>query len=81
MLLIILLGVITKLAVVSADCDLGTVNRNYTDWTNVSSSATPLNVNAKRRKSNSLNAMCLNTLSDWTVYRYLVLAVPRPTEI
>jgi hypothetical protein len=38
MLLIILLGVVTKLAVVSADCDIGTINRNYTDWTNVSSS-------------------------------------------
>jgi hypothetical protein len=38
MLLIILLGVITKLAVVSAHCDIRPANRNYTDWTNVSSS-------------------------------------------
>jgi hypothetical protein len=36
MLLIILLGVVGKLAVVSADCDIGTLNQNITDWTNVS---------------------------------------------
>jgi hypothetical protein len=45
MLLIILLGVLTKLAVASAHCDIGPVNRNYTDWTNVSCSITSLNVN------------------------------------
>jgi hypothetical protein len=36
MLLIILLGIITKLAVISADCDTDTVNRNVTDWSTVS---------------------------------------------
>jgi hypothetical protein len=36
MLLIILLSVIGKLGVVSADCDIGALNWNYTDWTNVS---------------------------------------------
>jgi hypothetical protein len=50
MLLIILLGVITKLAVVSADCDLGTTNYVLTDWTNVSSSVTSLNVAKERAR-------------------------------
>jgi hypothetical protein len=55
MLLIILLGVIAKLAAVSADCDIGTVNLNKTDWTNVSHSVTPSNaVNMKMRKWNEL---------------------------
>jgi hypothetical protein len=38
MLLIILLAVITKLAVVSADCVIDTADYKTTDWTNVSSS-------------------------------------------
>jgi hypothetical protein len=51
MLLIILLGVIGKLAVVSADCDIDTLNLNYTDWTNVSYSITPQNtLNVEMRK-------------------------------
>nr|AGM32427.1 soldier-caste specific protein [Coptotermes formosanus] len=33
MLLIVLLGLIAKLALVSSDCDLGTVNVNDLDWT------------------------------------------------
>ncbi|PNF32305.1 hypothetical protein B7P43_G16242 [Cryptotermes secundus] len=34
MLPIILLGVIARLTVVSADCDIGKLNLNQTDWTN-----------------------------------------------
>jgi hypothetical protein len=44
MLLIFLLAVIAKVAVVSADCNIGTVSFNGTDWTNVSYSVTPSNV-------------------------------------
>jgi hypothetical protein len=40
MLLIILLGIVTKLALVSADCHIGNINRNI-DWTAVSYSDTP----------------------------------------
>jgi hypothetical protein len=48
MLFIILLGVIAKLAVVSADCNISTVNFYNTVWINVSYSATPTNaVNMK----------------------------------
>jgi hypothetical protein len=48
MLLIIVLGVIAKLAVVSADCNIGKLNLNHTDWTNVSFSGKSHNViNAK----------------------------------
>jgi hypothetical protein len=43
MLLIILLGVITKLGLVSAQCNIGTTNKT-TDWTNVSYSATLLSI-------------------------------------
>jgi hypothetical protein len=51
MLLIILLGVITKLAMVSGHCDIGPVS-NITDWTKVSSSVTLVNIFIvnKRRK-------------------------------
>jgi hypothetical protein len=44
MLLIILLGAIARLAVVSADCNISTVNYYNTVWTNVSYSLTPPNV-------------------------------------
>jgi hypothetical protein len=53
MLLINLLGVIAKLAVVSADCNINinTVNFYNTVWTNVSYSVTPPNaVNMKRHE-------------------------------
>jgi hypothetical protein len=57
MLPIILLGVIAKLAVVSADCNINTVNYYNTVWINVSHSVTPLNdVNTKMRKLNPLTA-------------------------
>jgi hypothetical protein len=44
MLLIILLGVIARLAAVSADCNISTVSFNDVDWTSVSYSVTPSNV-------------------------------------
>jgi hypothetical protein len=51
MLLIILLAVITKLTVVSADCNINTVNFYNTVWTNVSYSVTQPNVvSMKMRK-------------------------------
>jgi hypothetical protein len=43
MLLIILLGAVSKLAVVSAECNIGTTNKTI-DWTNVSYSITLLNI-------------------------------------
>lgn len=45
MLPIILIGVIARLTVVSADCDIGKLNLNQTDWTNVSYSVKSHNVN------------------------------------
>jgi hypothetical protein len=39
MLVLIVLGAISKLALVSADCDIQTTNYKTTDWTNVSHSA------------------------------------------
>jgi hypothetical protein len=57
MLLIFLLGAITKLLVVSADCDIGTTNYITTDWTNVSYSVTSLIVAKENvRKLNALTA-------------------------
>jgi hypothetical protein len=51
MLLIILLGVIAKLAVVSADCNIRTQNYYNTVWLDVSYSITPLNfIRMKMRK-------------------------------
>jgi hypothetical protein len=43
MLLIILLGVITKMALVSADCHIDTTNKTI-DWTNASVSDTSLDI-------------------------------------
>jgi hypothetical protein len=54
MLFIILLGVIAKLAVVSADCNINTLNFYNTVWTNVSHSVTPPNM--KMQKRNALTA-------------------------
>jgi hypothetical protein len=44
-LLVILLGTITKMALVSADCHIDTTNikENYTEWTNVGLSVMPQN--------------------------------------
>jgi hypothetical protein len=44
MLLIILLGAIAQLVAVSADCDIGTINLDYTNWTNVSLCVPPIDV-------------------------------------
>jgi hypothetical protein len=64
MLLIILLGVITKMAVVSTECHIGNINRNI-DWTAVSYSDTSLNaVNVKMSKNMKT---CLTVFSVRTV--------------
>jgi hypothetical protein len=44
MLIFILLGVITKFVVVSADCDIEPPKYKFTDWTNVSYTVPSLKV-------------------------------------
>jgi hypothetical protein len=82
MLLIILLGVITKLAVVSAHCHVGNIGRNkhplsYSDRTNVSYSVTTHNVLNVIFMCKQ-NRLAANESRHIIVYRYLVLAVPYP---
>jgi hypothetical protein len=78
MLLIILLGVITKLAMVSAECDFDNIvfknlPLSNSDRSNVSYSATLHNiVSVNVCEQNSLTA---NMSHHVIVYRYLVLAV------
>jgi hypothetical protein len=78
MLLIILLGVITKLAMVSADCDFDNMRLNnlalsHSGRSIVSYSAALHNVvNVNVFEENRLNA---NMPHYIIVYRYLVLAV------
>jgi hypothetical protein len=78
MLLIILLGAITKLAMISADCDIADISLinqplSLQDRTKVSSSVTPHNVVNVRMCNQS--ELIANVSYFIIVYRYLVLAV------
>jgi hypothetical protein len=79
MLLIILLGVLTKLVLASTDCHVGEINPSHVGRPNVSRSVPPhksIHVN----KLYNLKCVYLFTLCH-TVRRYMVLDIPHPSGI
>jgi hypothetical protein len=76
MLLIILLGAITKLAMVSTYCDIGPINRNITDWTKVSSFVNVFILNMSNKFTNRIWVPTNYLLSQFTGTWYWLYHVP-----
>jgi hypothetical protein len=81
MLLMILLGVVTKLALVSADCDIGPAKFKFTDLTDVSYFATSLNCFEMNMRNKIHYGKSILISSVFIACRVMVLVVPHPSEI
>jgi hypothetical protein len=82
MLPVILLGVIARLAVVSADCDIGNINLSHTNGTKVSYSVRHIMLLILIWENKMYyTQVCPKLFSGLIVYRYLVLALPHSPKI